>query len=140
MTHQSVDRRTVLKTSAAVGRRRPVRRPARRARRRAQATPRGARWCRSPTRVTARCGCTCPQGFCYRSFHDTEQPVTLNDGTVLPGRHDGMGAFKGPDGTVMLVRNHEVNDPGARRSAPGRRTTPGPAVAPPPSRCTRTGR
>ena len=54
-----------------------------------------------------------PQGFKYRSFHDTEQPVTLDDGTALPGRHDGMGAFKGPNGTYVLVRNHEVNNPGA---------------------------
>ena len=54
-----------------------------------------------------------PQGFSYRSFHDTESTVTLDDGTVLPGRHDGMAAFHGPDGKVVLVRNHEVNGPGA---------------------------
>ena len=55
-----------------------------------------------------------PEGFSYRSFHDTEQPVFLGDGTRLPGRHDGMGAFPGPDGSVLLVRNHEVNGtPGA---------------------------
>ncbi len=54
-----------------------------------------------------------PRGFSYRSFHDTEQPVTLDDGTALPGRHDGMGAFDGPNGNVVLVRNHEVNGPGA---------------------------
>ena len=53
-----------------------------------------------------------PQGFSYRSFHDTETPITLDDGTRLPGRHDGMGAFDGPDGNVLLVRNHEVNNPG----------------------------
>lgn len=53
-----------------------------------------------------------PEGFSYRSFHDTETPVTLTDGTALPGRHDGMGAFPGPDGSVLLVRNHEVNNPG----------------------------
>lgn len=53
-----------------------------------------------------------PDGFSYRSFHDTEFPVTLHDGTDLPGRHDGMGAFPGPNGNVMLVRNHEVNNPG----------------------------
>ena len=35
-----------------------------------------------------------PDGFAYRSFHDTESPVTLDDGTALPGRHDGMGAFR----------------------------------------------
>ncbi len=55
-----------------------------------------------------------PKGFQYRSFHDTEQPVVLADGTRLPGRHDGMGAFANTDGTVTLVRNHEVNgSPGA---------------------------
>ncbi|GAA2738051.1 DUF839 domain-containing protein [Pedococcus aerophilus] len=76
-----------------------------------------------------------PEGFSYRSFHDTESPVTLDDGTALPGRHDGMGAFRPrrrkdghrddpdsgdrrgggkdhDDDTVVLVRNHEVNNPG----------------------------
>ncbi|HEX6246409.1 MAG TPA: alkaline phosphatase PhoX [Nocardioidaceae bacterium] len=52
-----------------------------------------------------------PKGFQYRSFHDTEQPVVLDDGTALPGRHDGMGAFRGDQNTVVLVRNHEVNNP-----------------------------
>jgi uncharacterized protein len=50
-----------------------------------------------------------PPGFKYRSFHDTEQTVTLDDGTVLPGRHDGMAAFRGRHGNYILVRNHEVN-------------------------------
>ena len=51
-----------------------------------------------------------PSGFQYRSFHDTDgPPVVLSDGTVLPGRHDGMGAFPADDGNVWLVRNHEVN-------------------------------
>jgi secreted PhoX family phosphatase len=53
-----------------------------------------------------------PEGFSYRSFHDTEYSVVLDDGTNLPGRHDGMGAFAGPDGNVTLVRNHEVNGSG----------------------------
>ncbi|BCB90537.1 PhoX family protein [Phytohabitans suffuscus] len=53
-----------------------------------------------------------PEGFQYRSFHDTESPVTLDDGTALPGRHDGMGAFRGRGGRYVLVRNHEVNNPG----------------------------
>lgn len=52
-----------------------------------------------------------PEGFHYRSFHDTSEPVALDDGTHLPGRHDGMGAFRGADDTVVLVRNHEVNNP-----------------------------
>ena len=50
-----------------------------------------------------------PEGFRYRSFHDTTEKVVLRDKTVLPGRHDGMGAFRGDGGSVVLVRNHEVN-------------------------------
>ncbi|HEV2778930.1 MAG TPA: alkaline phosphatase PhoX [Actinophytocola sp.] len=54
-----------------------------------------------------------PEGFRYRSFHDTEFPVRLDDGTNLPGRHDGMGAFATrTKGTYRLVRNHELNGPG----------------------------
>jgi uncharacterized protein len=53
-----------------------------------------------------------PEGFQYRSFHDTDGPaVVLGDGTTLPGRHDGMAAFPGPEGKTWLVRNHEVNGP-----------------------------
>jgi uncharacterized protein len=60
-----------------------------------------------------------PEGFEYRSFHDTDgPPVVLDDGTVLPGRHDGMAAFPGPQGKIWLVRNHEVNGP-ANAFGPG---------------------
>ena len=53
-----------------------------------------------------------PPGFKYRSFHDTDgPPVVLPDGTTLPGRHDGMAAFRARDGNVWLVRNHELNNP-----------------------------
>ena len=54
-----------------------------------------------------------PDGFRYRSFHDTEFAVTLDDGTALPGNHDGMGAFPGPGGNTILIRNHEINNPGS---------------------------
>jgi len=51
-----------------------------------------------------------PPGFQYRSFHDTDGPaVILTDGTTLPGRHDGMAAFPGPDGNAWLVRSHQLN-------------------------------
>ena len=65
-----------------------------------------------------------PEGFRYRSFHDTDvlvgdPPITLDDGTSLPGRHDGMAAFPGRSGTVWLVRNHEVNGPVAAAFGPG---------------------
>ncbi len=64
-----------------------------------------------------------PQGFRYRSFHDTESPVELDDGTNLPGRHDGMGAFRGSrrspsarrQHNSILVRNHELNNPDVSR-------------------------
>ncbi len=61
-----------------------------------------------------------PRGFSYRSFHDTEATVTLDDGTMLPGRHDGMGAFRGRNGNVVLVRNHEItNQVAASAFGPG---------------------
>ena len=67
-----------------------------------------------------------PKGFSYRSFHDTEFPVTLDDGTALPGRHDGMGAFRGPTATSSwsgTTRSPTRRTP--RRSGRARRTTPG---------------
>lgn len=49
-----------------------------------------------------------PAGFRYRSFHHRGE--VLSDGSVLPGRHDGMATFLGPrPGTTILVRNHEIN-------------------------------
>ena len=54
-----------------------------------------------------------PEGFSYRSFHDTEAGATTTDGTPIPGRHDGMAAFAGAAGSVVLVRNHEINGVGA---------------------------
>ena len=45
-----------------------------------------------------------PRGFSYRSFHDTQSPVELDDGTLLPGRHDGMGAVRGRNGNVCESR------------------------------------
>jgi len=53
-----------------------------------------------------------PEGFQYRSFQPSSRanPITLDDGSKLPGRHDGMAAFAGKgDGTAILVRNHEEN-------------------------------
>src|SRR5262245_503784 len=54
-----------------------------------------------------------PEGFEYRSFHDTATPITLDDGSTLPGRHDGMAAFSTRHDKVWLVRNQEINGPGA---------------------------
>lgn len=54
-----------------------------------------------------------PEGFRYRSFHDNTAGATFFDGTPIPGRHDGMAAFKGQGTAVHLVRNHEINGPGS---------------------------
>lgn len=52
-----------------------------------------------------------PDGFNYRMFHP--RGTVLGDGSVLPARHDGMAAFAGPNGNSIIVRNHEINGPGA---------------------------
>ena len=47
-----------------------------------------------------------PDGFGYRVISKTGQ--SMNDGNRVPGAHDGMAAFPGPDGKTILVRNHEL--------------------------------
>jgi hypothetical protein len=106
----SVDRRTVLRSSAAIAAAGPfaglVAAPAA-----ARRPPRADGLVAVKDKRDGVVRLHLPRGFNYRSFHDTETPVTLTDGTVLPGRHDGMGAFDGPRESVLLVRNHEVNNP-----------------------------
>lgn len=66
-----------------------------------------------------------PDGFEYRSFQPSRRGPTalvLNDGSRLPGRHDGMASFEGPGRhMVTLVRNHEENgsEVGGAFGAPG---------------------
>jgi uncharacterized protein len=48
-----------------------------------------------------------PPGFNYTAISYTGQ--RMDDGTLVPGAHDGMGAFSGPNNTTILVRNHELN-------------------------------
>lgn len=38
----------------------------------------------------------------------------MSDGSRVPGDHSGMAAFKGRDGTTILVRNHELSNPEAK--------------------------
>ncbi len=47
-----------------------------------------------------------PEGFSYRILSKTGDP--MSDGLKVPGKHDGMAAFPGPGGTIILVRNHEL--------------------------------
>lgn len=49
-----------------------------------------------------------PRGFQARVIGVTN--AAMADGQPTPGRPDGMAAFPGPNGTVLLVCNHE-NDP-----------------------------
>ena len=47
-----------------------------------------------------------PAGFSYRVL--SKKGETMADGLKVPGKPDGMAAFPGPDGKVILVRNHEL--------------------------------
>ena len=47
----------------------------------------------SPTSVTASCACTCRRASPTAPSTTPRRRSTLDDGTVLPGRHDGMAAF-----------------------------------------------
>lgn len=47
-----------------------------------------------------------PSGFSYQILSRTGQ--TMSDGLKVPGQPDGMAAFPQKDGTVVLVRNHEL--------------------------------
>ena len=108
----SIERRTVLKRgrrSRGGSRHRGTvpglrRRTGRRARRpglpRPARPPRRARRRRTPPRA---------RGVQVPLLPRHRATVVLDDGTVLPGRHDGMAAFPGEGGRVTLVRNHEVN-------------------------------
>ncbi|TFZ04279.1 alkaline phosphatase PhoX [Ramlibacter rhizophilus] len=51
---------------------------------------------------------TLPPGFRYWAISLTGQ--TMSDGTLVPGDHDGMASFRGPNGTTVLVRNHELSN------------------------------
>jgi len=47
-----------------------------------------------------------PDGFSYRVV--SRAGGIMNDGLKVPPAHDGMGAFPGKDGRIILVCNHEL--------------------------------
>ena len=51
-----------------------------------------------------------PKGFSYRVLSRTGDK--MDDGLIVPGYPDGMGAFQGENGRVVLVRNHELESKG----------------------------
>lgn len=46
------------------------------------------------------------EGFSYTVVSRRGEP--MSDGLVVPGAHDGMAAFDGEDGRVILICNHEL--------------------------------
>ena len=48
-----------------------------------------------------------PEGFTYVILE--QRGDSMDDGYVVPGRPDGMACFAGPDGTWVLMCNHEVS-------------------------------
>ena len=58
-----------------------------------------------------------PKGFTYKVI--STRGELMDDGLYVPGQHDGMGAFPGPEGKVILVRNHELNPSHDKHSAFG---------------------
>ncbi len=48
-----------------------------------------------------------PRGFEYQVL--SRMGRTMSDGLVTPGNHDGMAAFPGKGGRIILVCNHESN-------------------------------
>jgi secreted PhoX family phosphatase len=54
----------------------------------------------------ARGLCDLPEGFSYAVVD--RAPGPLSDGYRVPACPDGMGCFSGPNGTLVLMRNHEL--------------------------------
>jgi len=55
-----------------------------------------------------------PENFKCTAFSYTGEEMA--DGLLVPGGHDGMAAFVGPDGKTLLVRNHELESAWLDRS------------------------
>jgi len=58
-----------------------------------------------------------PRGFTYRIISTLGE--AMDDGEAVPDRADGMGAFRGDGGRVILVRNHELRAAASRLSGDG---------------------
>ena len=59
---------------------------------------------------------TLPDGFEYSVVSYRDQ--IMRDGNPVPGAADGMATFPGPNGTIRLVRNHELSTSGTPVVAP----------------------
>lgn len=59
-----------------------------------------------------------PEGFSYQII--SRHGDSMDDGFRVPHRPDGMATFPAPDGTTLLVRNHEIDADAAREEGPFR--------------------
>ena len=59
----------------------------------------------TPEQTTGEAFLELPRGFKYRII--SRQGEAMSDGNPTPGIFDGTGAYPGPKGTVVLIRNHE---------------------------------
>ena len=57
-----------------------------------------------------------PNGFSYNIV--SEFGDAMDDGFRVPHRPDGMATFPGPNGTTLLVRNHEIDADADREEGP----------------------
>ena len=62
-----------------------------------------------------------PPGFRYTLCSETGDK--MDDGLLVPGKHDGMGAFAGSGGRTILVRNHELGNDTAEAGPFGTKRT-----------------
>jgi uncharacterized protein len=58
-----------------------------------------------------------PKGFSYKII--STKGEQMDDGLFLPGGPDGMAAFKGKKGSVIVVRNHELSPDSFKNGAFG---------------------
>jgi secreted PhoX family phosphatase len=62
----------------------------------------------TPGLVAAGAELALPTGFTYHTFGAFGSAMT--DGFITPPIHDGMAAFDGGNGTIRIVRNHELGE------------------------------
>ncbi len=58
-----------------------------------------------------------PEGFTYKVLSRTGD--AMDDGLKVPGKPDGMAAFHGPEGKVIIVCNHELTPDAVEESGYG---------------------
>jgi len=62
-----------------------------------------------------------PEGFSCHAFSPVGEE--MDDGLLVPGKHDGMAAFAGSRGRVILMRNHELHARDVAQGAFGKLNT-----------------